>query len=349
MRIANASPRSFRVAIIAPVATDVHPGTTWSIERVVSVLADDLVSRGHDVTLFATANSQSRARVSAVFEEGYAHDTSRWDWRLCESMNVAAAIERADEFDVIHSHAYHHALPFNRLSHAPIIHTYHVMPDPDISSAFASVPNAILVALSAYHGASFRPAVPTAVIGHGLPASPPVVRSAADPFLLYLGRLMRQKGPLEAIDIARRAGMPLVVAGPAGDAYDEAKPFFDGTSVRYVGAVDAVTRDRLVTEAAALVYPILRGEPFGLVMIEAMLAGTPVLAFDQGSVSELVESGVTGFVASDASSLVGHVEAALRLDRDVIQQRATSRFDVSEMVTRYLDLYSSAIRTAGRP
>lgn len=333
--------RPLRIAVVAPVATSVEPRTTWSIERIVSLLADELVARGHDVTLFATGQSRSRARLSSIFERGYSEDAELWDWRLCESLNVAAAIERSEEFDVIHSHAYHFALPFVRLSSAPIVHSYHVMPDHDVSKAFAMTPEAVLVALSRYHADSFAPARPRAVVGHGLPIDRAAARTSTAPYLLYLGRLMRDKGLFEAIDLARMVGIPLVVAGPKSDAYELAKLSFDDRAVTYLGPVDAPTRDRLLLEAAAFVYPILRGEPFGLVLIESMLAGTPVLAFDCGAVRELVDPGVTGFIAQDLASLSARVHAAIALDRGEVQRAAAARFDVGQMVDRYVELYAS--------
>jgi len=268
-----------------------------------------------------------------------------WDWQLCEALNVAAAVERSSDFDVIHSHAYQFALPFVRLSSAPIVQTHHVMPDADLARAYAARPDAPLIALSRYHARSLSPAVPTTVIHPGLPTITAASVGCETPYLLYLGRLMRQKGLIEAIEVARRAGMRLVVAGPKNDAYDEARPSFDAGVASYVGPVDAAVRDELLGGAAALVYPLLRGEPFGLVLIEAMLAGTPVLAFDCGAVPEIVDHGLTGYLGPDVASLVANVPAALALDRSTIRRVAERRFGVAEMVSRHEDAYRAA---AGR-
>ncbi len=330
-----------RIAQLAPLASPVTPDGGGSIEQLVSLLTEELVRRGHEVTLFAPGDSRTSARLHALYPRGYEEDDDLWNWRLHESLHTAAAFERAGDFDVIHSHNYYFALPFTRLVSTPVVHTYHILPNADVVRCFARYPEARVVAVSEYQRQVFQggPGVP--VVYHGIDTDAFPFSPRRGDYLLYLGRVMPDKGPREAIGLARRAGMRLLLAGPAEpDYYHSAiAPLVDGREVEYVGGVGPAERNRLLAGAAALLYPLRQPEPFGLVLVEAMACGSPVAAVGLGAVPEVVADGVTGYHAADAEALLERLPAVLALDRGRVRQEAVRRFDYRRMVDGYLEVY----------
>jgi glycosyltransferase involved in cell wall biosynthesis len=347
--------RRLRIAQIAPIAAPVVPGSTRSIEQLVYLLTEELVRRGHDVTLFATGDSRSSAALHAIYPYGYDEDNELWNWEFHESLNAAAAFEQAERFDVIHSHVYHYALPFTRLTATPVVHSYHILPDDDIAAAYARYPEAHVVAISQYQRGHFRrPLAGTsasnardtfAVVYHGIDTDAFPFNPKRGDHVLFLGQITPDKGPDKAIRLARRAGVRLVLAGP----YDEKdEGFFQteiapalGPEVEYVGRVDVQRRNRLLAGAAALIYPLDAPEPFGLVTVEAMACGTPVAALSLGAVPEIVDNGVTGYHAPDEEALAGLLPATLALDRTGVRRACVFRFDYRRMVDEYLAIYQS--------
>jgi len=327
-----------RIAEVAPIAWPVGSGE--SIEGIVWLLCEELIRRGHEVTLFATGDSHTSARLIATYERGYEHAEELWDWRLHESLHVAAAFERAGEFDVIHSHDYYFALPFTRLTRTPVVHTYHVEADPDVIASFSRYPEATVVAVSQWQRSTLAALRDTVVIRHGIDTAAFPFRPEAEDYLLFLGRMIEDKGPVDAVALAHRAGRRLVLAGP-GDVYfeREVRPLVDGEQVTYVGAVGTVERNRLLSGAAALLLPLRYPEPFGLVMIEAMACGTPVLARSLGAVPELVEPGLTGYHAATLGGMHELVPAVLALDRTRVRERAVQRHDLARVVDEHEALY----------
>ena len=343
--------RPLRIAQIAPIARAVTSASTGSIEQIVSLLADELVARGHSVTLFATGDSQTSADLRAVYERGYHDDEELWDeWSFHEVLHAAWAVEQASEFDVVHSHAYHYALPLTRLASATIVHTFHSWPDDPALRALRLYPEAHLVPVSNYQRSELDGRRDLPVIHHGIDTDAFPFSPVPGDYLLFLGRLMYAKGPAEAIRVAKQAGMPLVVAGVGeeDDHYfrDVVAPLLDSPGVEYLGWVDIEKRNELLAGAAALLYPLNVPEPFGLVMLEAMACGTPVVALDRGAVPELVTNGVTGYHGPDLDSLVRSVPQALALDRACVREEAVARFDRGRMVDEYEALYR---RVAERP
>ncbi len=334
-----------RIAQLAPIAGPVSPDAASSIEQLASLLTEEFARRGHDVTLFATGDSRTSASLRSAYARGYNHDHELWNYEFHEVMHAAAAFERADEFDVIHSHAYHYALPFARLTRTPVAHTYHINPNPDIVRSYARHPEARVVAVSRYHSGKFAPLPDVPVVLNGIDTDAFPFGSGGEDYLLFIGHLIEKKGAVEAIRVAREAGVRLVMAGQGGEYYRErVAPLVDGRFVEYVGPVGARERNALLAGAGALLFPINYSEPFGLVMIEAMACGTPVLATGRCAVPEIVKPGVTGYYEADAESLAARVPDALALDRVRIRREAVERWDYRRMADEYEALYRCMLR-----
>lgn len=328
-----------RIAQIAPVGTAVHPGVGESVEQLVSLLCEELTRRGHEVTLFATGDSQTSARLSWLYERGYEHDEELWDWDFTESMHVGHAYARAHEFDVVHCHSERFGLPFAPFVRTPNVHTFHVEMPPGVVAAYKRAPHVQLVTVSRFQARVFNGRPNVELIAHGIETRAFPLGEGGDQ-LLFLGRMIPDKGPAEAVAIARAAGMRLVLAGPEEEGFEELlAPLVDGEHVTYVGRVGLEERNRLLASSAALLYPLRYPEPFGLVMVEAMACGTPVLGVGIGAVPEIVEPGVTGWLAESWEDLAALVPAACGLDRRRIRERAVERFDVATMVDAHEALY----------
>lgn len=337
-----------RIAQIAPIAHPVREAACDSVEQLVWLLCEELVRRNHEVTLFATGDSQTSAELRSAYPHGYEHDESLWDWRLHESINASLPFECAGEFDVIHSHAYHFALPFTRLVGTPIVQSYHVETDPDILDAYRRYPEVCVVAMSEWQRSTLSGLHNVTVIGHGIDTATFPFSPHPGRHLLFLGRTIPDKGPLQAVRLARLFDLPLVLAGPSTAHFEQTVlPLVDGQRVRYVGAVNRRQRNELLSEACALLLPLTYPEPFGLVMVEAMACGTPVVATGIGAVPEIVEPGVTGCHAPSAQALADCIPAALELDRARVRARAVERFDFRRMVDEHEALYERLAK--GRP
>jgi glycosyltransferase involved in cell wall biosynthesis len=334
------SARPLRVAQIAPVATATRRGAGESIEELVALLCDELIDRGHEVTLFATGDSDTKAQLRHYFGHGYNDDEDLWDWQLTEYMHVGYAYAHAEEFDVVHCHSYHFGLPFARFTSVPNVHSHHVHMEPGVIKAYRRLPQVHLVALSEHHAQEYAGCPNVELVPHGIDTAAFPFADVPGDYLLFLGRMIEDKGPAKAIEIARRADMPLVLAGPAEDRFDETvAPQIDGGRVRYVGRVGPPERERLLAGAGALLYPLAYPEPFGLVPVEAMACGTPVVGTAIGAVPELIEPGLTGYLADSWEGLAELVPSALELDRGQIRRRAIERFDYRRMVDSYEVLY----------
>jgi glycosyltransferase involved in cell wall biosynthesis len=340
----SARKRPLRVAQIASVSTAVQPGAGESIQQLVGLLCDELVERGHEVTLFATADSQTKAALRFFYERGYEYDEELWDWQFTEYMHVGHAYAQAEEFDVVHCHSYHFGLPFVPLVHTANVHTHHVEMEPGVIAAYRRLPQVHVVAVSEFQAEMYPSTPHLELIPHGIDTAQFPFGGGRDGHLLFLGRLIEDKGPLEAIRIARAVEKPLILAGPAEPDFDQRiAPHLDGDRIKYVGPVDTGERNRLLAGAAALVYPLLYPEPFGLVVIEAMACGTPVLGVGLGAVPELIEPGLTGYMAPSWEGLPALVPQALELDRRTIRDRAVERFDYRRMVDRHETLYRKLV------
>lgn len=336
-----------RVAEVATLATPVARRGSGSIEAIVWHLSKGLASRGHDVTVFGVAGSAPPEGVElvATLPGTYGESGAPSEWQLCEWENVARAVAECDRFDVVHSHGYLWGIPLEGLCRAPMVHTLHVMPYEDSRRLLALHPDARVTAISQFQWSEFPDVHPAAVVHHGVDPADFTFRPEPQDYVCYLGRFLPVKGVLAAIEAARAVGLPIVVAGPRDGFFDdEVAPLVEGDRVRYAGAVTGEERDALLGGARALLYPIAIPEPFGLVLPEAMMCGTPVVATRVGAVPEVVDDGVTGVVVEDTASLADGIERAAGLNRSHVRARAVERFHVDRMVDGYLRVFEEVAR-----
>ncbi|MBI3401104.1 MAG: glycosyltransferase family 4 protein [Acidobacteria bacterium] len=335
-----------RIAHIAPVATSVPPRKSGSVETMTSLLTEGLVARGHDVTLFATADSKTSATLTALYKSGYWHDPNMWPWELYEMLNLAAAAERGAEFDIIHYEAayYPMSLAFTRLSKTPIVQTLHHSPTTAEVRLWSRYPEAPFVAISNEQARLLQGLNVVGTVLHGIDTANFVFRDKPDDYLLFLGRFNEGKGVLQAIEIAKRVGLRLILAAAENEYYREhIAPHVDGQRIIYNGEADNPTKVRLFGGARALLYPIQAREPFGLVLAEAMACGTPVAALDRGAVREVVDDGVTGVIFEDLEQMVTDLPRVMDLDRRRVRDRAVARFGADRMVDEYVKVYTRVV------
>lgn len=324
--------------LAACVARDT-PGA-GSVEGLVWALADGCVRAGHDVTVFAAEGSCSPGELVATLPGPYGCNGAPDDWALCEWINLCSAVEQSGRFDVVHAHAYGWGMPLERLSRAPMLHTVHVWPYDDSARLWRRYPDARVVALSNAQWSDHPDLVPFAVVPHGIDPADFAFRPSAGARACYLGRFIPGKGPVEAIAAARAAGVDLTIAGPANPYFEQhVAPLVDRHGVSYVGEVRGRQRAALLGDAGVLLAPIQAPEPFSLVLVEAMMCGTPVVTNAIGAAPEVVDDGVTGYCANDASELPALIRAALALDRAAVRARAVERFTSARMVADHLELY----------
>jgi glycosyltransferase involved in cell wall biosynthesis len=339
---------SLRVGILAPVAWRVPPHHYGPWERVVSILTEGLVARDVDVTLFATADSKTRARLVAVAPRGYAEDASL-DAKVYECLHVAAAFEQAaaGAFDILHNHFDFLPLTYSRLVPTPVVTTIHGFSSERIVPVYRAYNDvSYLVAISA---ADRRADLAyAATIHHGIPMDEFTLSPGPGDYLLFFGRIHPDKGASEAVQIARQTGQPLILAGIVQDAdyfRTEIEPFVDGQRIRYVGSVGPAQRNALLGGAKALLHLVKFEEPFGLSVVESMATGTPVIAFRRGSMAELIAHGVSGLLvgAGDMDRVVSAVDQVGGLDRRLVRAHVERDFSAERMVDDYLNLYRKIV------
>jgi len=362
------SDRPLRIAIVAPVAQATPPRRTGSVETVTALLANGLVAAGHDVTLFATGDSRTAAKLHATFERGYHEDPDLWPWELCELLNLAAAVERGGDFDVIHYQAEYAplSLAFARLSRAPLVVTVHHAPAAAEVDLWSRITGARFIAISAVQRRLLDGLDAVATIHHavdvhalapqegsarrdgaseGGPETVPTPAAYGD-YVLFLGRFTEGKGALQAIEVARHAGVRLVLAAAENEHYRTVlAPHVDGERVVYAGEVAGTDKAALLAGARALLYPVQSGEPFGLVLAEAAACGTPVAALRRGAVEELIDDGVTGGVFDTLDAMVEGLPRVLALDRARVRTRAMERFAPERMVAAHVGAYHAVIES----
>ena len=332
-----------RVALLGPIAWRTPPKHYGPWELITSLLAEGLVRRGIDVTLFATLDSQTAASLDGVCPHGYAEDDAL-EGRVWEALHVSHALERSAEFDLMHNHLDWLPLAFSQHCRTRLVTTIHGFSDRKILPAYQASSSSFVSISDADRAAELNY---VATVHHGIDLSCFAFSATGGEDLVVLGRIHPDKGIADAIEIANQAGRRLKIAGPIQDlAYYEERvaPFVDDDKVCYLGSVGPEQRSDLLASAAALLHPIGFAEPFGLSVVEAMAAGTPVIAYDKGSMPEVIDEGVTGFLVSDITSAVAAVESAIALPRADIRRTAERRFSADHMVDRYLAVYASLLR-----
>jgi glycosyltransferase involved in cell wall biosynthesis len=332
-----------KVALLGPIAWRTPPRHYGPWEQVTSLLAEGLVARGVDVTLFATLDSLTSARLEGVSATGYA-ETPELDGRVWEALHVAHAFERSADFDLVHSHLDWLPLAFAHACRAPLLTTIHGFSGRRILPAYVSARSSHFVSIS---NADRAPELSyAATIHHGIDLEALPLSLTCGDALVAFGRIHPDKGTAEAIEIARLAGRRLVLCGIVQDERyfrEQIEPHLDGDRVSYLGSVGPEKRAEVLGAAAALLHPIAFPEPFGLSVVEAMACGTPVIAFPLGSMPEVVDDGVTGYLVPDVAAAALAVERAVALDRKVIRHTAARRFGAARMVDDYLNLYGQLL------
>jgi glycosyltransferase involved in cell wall biosynthesis len=308
------------------------------------LLTEGLVAAGHDVTLFATADSITTASLHATSPCGWSEDPSI-DAKVAECLHIASVFERAGDFDVIHNGFDFLPLTYSDLVATPVVTTIHGFSSERIVPVYERYDGTgVYVSIS---DADRHPNLHYAnTIHHGIDIGEFAVHPSPGEHLLFFGRIHPDKGTAHAIEVARRCGRRLDIAGIIQDEEyfrDEVAPFVDGERVRYLGSVDTSERAEVLGRAHALLHLIDFDEPFGYSVVEAMACGTPVIANSRGSMGELITQGVTGFLVDDIDSAVAAVGAAGELDRRTIAEHAAQRFKVAAMIDKYVDVYRDVI------
>jgi glycosyltransferase involved in cell wall biosynthesis len=336
-----------RIAVLAPISWRVPPRHYGPWELFASLLTEGLVARGHDVTLFASADSETSARLCSVVATGWSEDATI-EPKVAECLHISQVFDRADEFDVIHNGFDFLPLTYAGLVSTPVVTTIHGFSSEGIVPVYEKYNDrTTYVAIS---DADRHPALDyAATIHHGIDTGAFALHPSPGAYLAFFGRIHPDKGAVEAIETARRAGLPLLMAGIVQDeAYFEREvaPRIDGDQVRFLGPVWAKDRSAFLGGALALLHLIGFDEPFGFSVVEAMACGTPVIAFDRGSMSELIDEGTTGMVVADIEAAAAAVRQVGAFDRPAIRATAVARFGCDRMVDEYVAVYEQVVADA---
>jgi glycosyltransferase involved in cell wall biosynthesis len=335
--------------VLAPISWRTPPRHYGPWELFASLLTEGLVALGHEVTLFATADSSTTATLQSTSPRGWSEDASI-DPKVAECLHIASVFERAAEFDIIHNSFDFLPLTYSELVSTPVVTTIHGFSSDRIVDVYEryDATNTYVAISDADRSPRLQYA---ATVHHGID----VGAFRADPgpgdHLLFFGRIHPDKGTATAIEVARRAGRSLVIAGIVHDEayfHAEVEPHIDGSNVRYIGPVAAADRGAVLGGAHALLHLIDFDEPFGFSVAEALVCGTPVIAFDRGSMSELIEDGRDGWLARSADEAVVAVERVAALDRASIRASGCRRFDASRMCAQYVDVYRGVLDRPAR-
>ena len=337
-----------KVAVLAPIAWRTPPRHYGPWEQVASNVTEGLLKAGADVTLFATADSVTSGNLESVIESGYEEDHTQ-DAKVAECLHISNLMEKAAEFDIIHNHFDFLPLSYSRLIFTPILSTIHGFSSPRIlpvyqkyntTTHYASISNADRSPLLKYAGTVYN----------GIRTDDFSFTTQPDEYLLFFGRIHPHKGTAEAIQIALQSNKQLLIAGIIQDqAYfnDQVKPFLND-QIEFVGAVGPERRNELLGKASALLHPISFDEPFGLSVAEAMLCGTPVIAFNRGSMPELIQQEKTGFLVKSVAEAVKAVQQIKEIERSWCRQWSLSQFSQEKMAADYLRLYEQILNGTGR-
>jgi glycosyltransferase involved in cell wall biosynthesis len=335
------------IAQVAPLTEAIPPKLYGGTERVVSWLTEELIALGHEVTLFASGDSVTSARLEAVWPRALRLDGAVRDPNALHMMMLERVYRSASEFDILHCHLDYYPFSLFSRQSTPFLTTLHGRLDlPEHQPVFDTFSSVPVVSISNSQRRPLPQANWVRTIYHGLPADLLVPQAVKPSYFAFLGRIAPEKGIDRAIRIAQHCGVPLKVAAKVDkvdqDYFDEQiKPLMTSGNVEYIGEINDRDKSEFLSGAIALLVPIDWPEPFGLVMIEAMACGTPVIAFNRGSVPEIIDDGVTGFVVEDINGAVGAVDRLGHLSRKKIRRQFEERFTARRMAQDYLAAYRS--------
>ncbi len=333
-----------RIAMLSPIAWRTPPRHYGPWESVVSLLTEGLVSRGYDVTLFATGDSETSGKLHAVCARGYEEDRSIMP-KVWECLHISELFEHAEDFDIIHNNFDFLPLTYTGLITTPVVTTIHGFSSPGILPVYKKYNSKVFyVSISDADRSPDLDYIKT--IHHGIDIKQFDFQPEPDDYLLFFGRIHHDKGAREALEIARACNKKLILAGIMQDEayyHRHVKPHLDNCNAVYVGTAGPVQRNQLLGKAYALLHPINFNEPFGLSVIESMACGTPVIAFNKGSMPELIEHGKNGFLVSGCEEAVKHVVRIKDIDRSDCRRTVEDRFTVDSMVEKYIDVYTQVL------
>jgi glycosyltransferase involved in cell wall biosynthesis len=335
-----------KIAQIAPLWERVPPPAYGGIELVVGLLTDELVARGHEVTLFASGDSITSAKLESIHPQALRLDPTIKECGIYEMLQLAQVYERAGEFDLIHSHMGCAALPYSKLTKTPTVHTLHGIFTPDNEKMFVHARSQPYVSISNAQREERLGLNHVATVYNSIDVNSHHFFPVADEpaYLAFLGRMSPEKGPHLAIEIAKATGITLKMAGkvdPVDIEYFETQiqPHIDGAQIQFLGEADHFMKNDLMGRAVATLFPITWREPFGLVTIESMAAGTPVIAMNLGSVPEVVADGVSGFICNNVAECIAAVAKIPQLSRFACREYVAHRFGVEQMTAGYEAVY----------
>jgi glycosyltransferase involved in cell wall biosynthesis len=343
-----------RIAQVAPLFERVPPHRYGGTERVVSYLTEELVAKGHDVTLFASGDSITEARLVAGFEHSLRLGAPTADHVALHLGMLLRVYEMAGEFDVIHGHTDYLGLPFPRPVTVPRVQTLHGRLDiPEIHPLYRAFPEVALVSISDAQRTAMTGVGWAATVYHGLPRDLYRFHEGRGRYLLFLGRISVEKKPDAAIRVAVRAGVPIRIAAkvdrPDREYFERVvRPLLDHPLVEFLGEVGETDKEALLADALALIFPIDWPEPFGMVLIESLACGTPVIARRRGSVPEIISDGRTGFLCESEDDMLAAVERVSALSRAACRSEFERRFTSTTMADAYLRVYERATRRQTR-
>ena len=334
-----------KIAILSSIAWRTPPRHYGPWEQVSSNIAEGLVEQGIDVTLFASGDSMTNGKLASVIEQPYA-EHPEVDPKVAECLHISHVMEQANNFDIIHNNFDFLPLSYSRLIKTPMVTTIHGFSSPRIIPVYKKYnSNSYYVSIS---NSDRSPELSyTATVYNGIDTREFSFNSESDNYLLFFSRIHPEKGVSEAIEIAKKSNRKLIISGLIQDQEyfaNRVNPYIDGQEIMYVGNSGPVDRNRLLGGAYALLHPIGFEEPFGLSVVEAMMCGTPVIAFKRGSMPELVLDGKTGFLVNNIEEAVEAVNSIEFIDRRACTEWASSNFSRQKMVDAYLEVYQKILR-----
>lgn len=338
-----------RIAMLSPIVWRTPPLNSDHWERIVSLLTEGLVARGFDVTLFATADSETKGKLHAVCKSGHEEDRSISS-KVWECLHVSELFEQADEFDLIHNNFDFLPLTYTSLVTTPVVTTIHGFLSPLILPVYKKYNGKVFyVSISDADRAPELDYIATVHLGINLKNFD--FQSSPDDYLLFFGQIHHDRGTKEAIEIARASNRRLIIAGIVQDEEyykQHVQPFIDNRDVLYVGSAEPIKRNKLLGNAYALLHPINFNEPFSLSVIESMACGTPVIAYNRGSMPELIDHGKNGFLVSNNNQAIEYVACVDDIDRSYCRETVKERFTVDCMVEKYIHVYEQVLERTKR-